>query len=99
MKLDKIWRLNDKTLVTYFSEPSSNELTRNFAFTCALIPQECAETFTSFGGELKARNAIKEHLLNHLRQLVTRSRGIPVVLDDGKSGNEITLSYIWKLIL
>jgi len=79
MSLEQIWRLNDKLLVNYFSEPSSNELTRNFAYTCALIPLTCAETFTSFGSELKARNMMKEHLLDHMRQLVTRSRGKSVI--------------------
>jgi len=75
MQLEQIWALNDKQLVALFAEPASNELTRNFAYTCMLMPDSCTAIFTSFGSELKARNAVKEHLLNHLRELVSRSRG------------------------
>jgi len=75
MHLDQIWGLNDKQLVALFAEPAANELTRNFAYTCALMPDQCAAIFTSFGSELKARTAVKEHLLDHLRELVSRSRG------------------------
>ena len=76
MLLDEIWSLNDKQLVALFAEPASNELTKNFAYTCALMPEKCAAIFTSFGSELKARESVKEHLLDHLRELVSRSRGI-----------------------
>jgi len=76
MNLDKIWSLNDKQLVSLFAEASSNELSRNFAYTCALMPHNCSAIFTSFGSEIKARAAIKEHLLDHLRQLIAQSRGI-----------------------
>jgi len=75
MKLDEIWALNDKQLVALFAEPASNELTKNFAYTCALMPETCAAIFTSFGSEFKARSAVKEHLLNHLRELVSKARG------------------------
>jgi len=75
MKLDQIWALNDKQLVSLFAEPSANELTKNFAFTCALMPETCNASFTSFGSESKARNAVKEHLLDHLRELISRARG------------------------
>jgi len=75
MTLDKIWALNDKQLVALFAEPAANELTKNFAYTCALMPETCAAIFTSFGSELKARTAVKEHLLDHLRELVSRARG------------------------
>jgi len=76
MQLDEIWALNDKQLVTLFAEPASNELTKNFAFTCALMPDSCAAIFTSFGSEFKARSAVKEHLLDHLRALVSKARGL-----------------------
>ena len=76
MKLDEIWALNDKQLVALFAEPASNELTKNFAYTCALMPETCAAIFTSFGSEFKARSAVKEHLLNHLRELVSKARGM-----------------------
>lgn len=76
MQLDEIWALNDKQLVALFAEPAANELTKNFAYTCALMPETCAKICTSFGSELKARTAITEHLLDHLRELVSRSRGM-----------------------
>lgn len=75
MKLDEIWALNDKQLVALFAEPAADELTKNFAYTCALMPESCAKIFTSFGSELKARTAVTEHLLDHLRELISRSRG------------------------
>ena len=74
MQLDQIWALNDKQLVSLFADAASNELTKNFAYTCALMPETCGAIFTSFGSELKARTAVKEHLLDHLRELVSRAR-------------------------
>jgi len=80
MQLEQIWALNDKQLVALFAEPAANELTKNFAYTCALMPDKCAAIFTSFGSESKARSAVKEHLLDHLRELVSRARGIIIGL-------------------
>jgi len=76
MQLDEIWALNDKQLVAFFAEPSANEISKNFAYTCALMPETCAKSFTSFGSELKARSSITEHLLDHLRELISRARGM-----------------------
>lgn len=78
MTLNEIWALTDKQLVQNFSELTSNELTRNFAYTCYLMPETCAEIFTSFGSENKAKSEMQYHLLNHLRILLNEAKGVHV---------------------
>lgn len=76
--LSEIWALTNKQLVQNFSVLNSNELTKNFAYTCYLMPENCAEIFTSFGSENKAKSEILYHLLNHLRDLLNKAKGVSI---------------------
>ena len=75
LDLEQIKMLSEKLLVSYFAELSSNEMTRNFTFTCYLMPKVCKEQFKSFGNETQARLKMKKHLLKHLEQLEMDKNG------------------------
>ncbi|XP_018307903.1 uncharacterized protein [Mycetomoellerius zeteki] len=55
-------------LVKQFAVFTSDELKRQYSYTCALVPG-CHEKYTSFASEEKARGCIKIHLEKHLEQL------------------------------
>ncbi|XP_018370940.1 PREDICTED: uncharacterized protein LOC108766257 [Trachymyrmex cornetzi] len=55
-------------LVKQFAIFTSDELKRQYSYTCALVPG-CHEKYTSFASEEKARACIKIHLEKHLEQL------------------------------
>ncbi|XP_011050078.1 PREDICTED: uncharacterized protein LOC105143439 isoform X1 [Acromyrmex echinatior] len=55
-------------LVKQFAVFTSDELKRQYSYTCALVPG-CHEKYTSFASEEKARACIKIHLEKHLEQL------------------------------
>ncbi len=69
LSVPQIRALSDKALVMMFSELTSNELRRNYMFKCFLMPDECEQTFSSFGNEEKAKMMMKSHLLTHLADL------------------------------
>jgi len=75
MTLAEIRQLTDKRLLSFFSETSSNELTRNFAYTCFFVPDECAAIFTSFGNESRARSDMLSHLTKHILHFILRENG------------------------
>lgn len=53
-------------LVKQFAIFTSDELKRQYSYTCALMPG-CQQKYTSFASEGKARTSIKNHLEEHLR--------------------------------
>lgn len=55
-------------LVKQFAVFTSDELKRQYSYTCALVPG-CQQKYTSFASEEKARASIKNHLEEHLEQL------------------------------
>lgn len=55
-------------LVKLFSVFSSDELKRQYSYSCALIPG-CGQNYTSFASEGRARMSIKSHLADHLEYL------------------------------
>ncbi|OXU17746.1 hypothetical protein TSAR_006670 [Trichomalopsis sarcophagae] len=55
-------------LVKLFSVFSSDELKRQYSYSCALIPG-CDQNYTSFASEGRARMSIKSHLAEHLEFL------------------------------
>ncbi|XP_066582851.1 uncharacterized protein [Prorops nasuta] len=55
-------------LVKQFSIFTSDELKRQYSYTCSLI-SGCEQKYTSFAGEGKARALIKDHLTKHLEEL------------------------------
>lgn len=57
-------------LVKQFSIFTSDELKRQYSYTCALIIG-CGQKYTSFASEGKARMSIKAHLAEHLEYLKT----------------------------
>jgi hypothetical protein len=52
-------------LVKLFSVFSSDELKRQYSYSCALVPG-CGQNYTSFASEGRARMSIKSHLADHL---------------------------------
>ena len=70
----EICQLSDKQLVLMFSEMTSNEITRNFAYTCYLMPETCAQIYTSFGNESRAKSCMELHLLDHVHTLLKKAR-------------------------
>ena len=69
LTLEQILGLTEKNLVNMFSDVESNEMRRNFTYTCYLMPKQCKKQFTSFGSEMKAHGEIKKHLYRHLDEL------------------------------
>ncbi|XP_076246797.1 uncharacterized protein LOC143186866 [Calliopsis andreniformis] len=57
-------------LVKQFSIFTSDELKRQYSYTCALIVG-CGQKYTSFASEGRARMSIKAHLAEHLEYLKT----------------------------
>lgn len=55
-------------LVKQFAIFTSDELKRQYSYTCALVPG-CQQKYTSFASEEKARTSIKCHLEEHLEYL------------------------------
>lgn len=55
-------------LVKQFTIFTSDELKRQYSYTCALLPG-CQQKYTSFASEEKARVSIKNHLEEHLEYL------------------------------
>ncbi|XP_046740404.1 uncharacterized protein LOC124407883 isoform X2 [Diprion similis] len=55
-------------LVKQFSVFNSDELKRQYSYTCALVPG-CGQRYTSFASEGRARMSIKAHLADHLDYL------------------------------
>ncbi|XP_021353621.1 zinc finger protein Xfin-like [Mizuhopecten yessoensis] len=70
LDLDQIQSLSDKALLSFFSEMKSNEITRNFTYTCYLMPKKCQEQFKSFGNETQARMRMRNHLHKHIEKLI-----------------------------
>ncbi|XP_014770030.1 uncharacterized protein LOC106869040 [Octopus bimaculoides] len=70
LNLEQIQMLSEKSLLNFFSEMTCNEMTRNFTYQCFLIPDKCCEKFTSFGNEAKAKLQIRQHLADHIQQLL-----------------------------
>ncbi|XP_011504156.1 PREDICTED: uncharacterized protein LOC105367222 isoform X2 [Ceratosolen solmsi marchali] len=52
-------------LVKLFSVFSSDELRKQYSYSCALVPG-CGQNYTSFASEGRARMSIKSHLADHL---------------------------------
>ncbi|XP_012148828.2 uncharacterized protein LOC100881441 isoform X1 [Megachile rotundata] len=57
-------------LVKQFSIFTSDELKRQYSYTCALVVG-CGQKYTSFASEGRARMSIKAHLAEHLEYLKT----------------------------
>lgn len=57
-------------LVKQFSIFTSDELKRQYSYTCALVIG-CVQKYTSFASEGRARMSIKAHLAEHLEYLKT----------------------------
>lgn len=76
LNLEQIQMLSEKSLLNFFSEMTCNEMTRNFTYQCFLIPDKCCERFTSFGNEAKAKLQIRQHLADHIQQLLDEANGM-----------------------
>lgn len=55
-------------LIKQFTIFTSDELKKQYSYTCALVP-DCQKKYTSFASEEKARVSIKNHLEEHLEDL------------------------------
>ncbi|XP_071447360.1 uncharacterized protein [Hetaerina americana] len=69
LSLDQIRELSAHHLLKCFSDFDGNELKRTFTYSCVLDPARCQKKFSSFGSELKARQQMKSHLLEHVNKL------------------------------
>lgn len=49
------------------SRLDGDEMRRTFTYTCLLEPELCGQTFSSFGSEGRARQMMRTHLLEHLK--------------------------------
>ncbi|XP_062568663.1 uncharacterized protein LOC134230821 [Saccostrea cucullata] len=72
--LEQIQLLSERCLVNFFSKLTSNEITRNFIFTCALMPEKCEVQYKSFGNETQARLRMKKHLNAHIQDLLKEQK-------------------------
>ncbi|KAG8228431.1 hypothetical protein J437_LFUL003908 [Ladona fulva] len=69
LNLEQIRELSAHHLLKCFSDFDGNELKRTFTYSCVLDPTRCQRKFSSFGSELKARQQMKIHLLEHVNEL------------------------------
>ncbi|KAL3872693.1 hypothetical protein ACJMK2_035902 [Sinanodonta woodiana] len=76
LNLEQISELSERNLMMLFADNSANEMTRNFTFTCCLMPKKCREKFTSFGNEERARSSVSQHLLEHIEQLKKEAKDL-----------------------
>lgn len=60
-------------LVKQFSILTSDELKRQYSYTCTLV-DGCQQKYTSFASEGKARKSMKAHLIEHLEYLRTNEQ-------------------------
>ncbi len=72
LSLEQIRMLSDKALVTMFAELTSNEMSRNYTYTCFLVPDSCTQSYSSFGNEMRAKMQMKSHLLKHVGDLLQK---------------------------
>ena len=73
LTLEQIRMLSDSALINMFADSTSDELRRQFTYTCFLMPEHCQESFSSFGNESRARQRVKAHLLAHIGELLQDS--------------------------
>ena len=76
------------------SRLDGDEMRRTFTYTCLLEPELCGQTFSSFGSEGRARQMMRTHLLEHLKNhgpdepiRVSRRRRTPKVPNPKKKVN------------
>ncbi|KAJ8673389.1 hypothetical protein QAD02_004651 [Eretmocerus hayati] len=55
-------------LVKLFTVDSSNELSKQYTYSCALVPG-CGQSYSSFASDFKAKLSIQTHLADHLEFL------------------------------
>ena len=60
LSLSQLQLLTEKQLVDLFSLMDSDEIRRNFSYSCHLLPR-CSYTSSSFGSEMKARQVTSCH--------------------------------------
>lgn len=65
MSLNHLLSMTPTHLVKQFTIYNSDELKRQYSYTCKLLP-DCGQKYTSFASEIKARASIKSHLIEHL---------------------------------
>ncbi|XP_012272293.1 uncharacterized protein LOC105695361 isoform X2 [Orussus abietinus] len=66
--LPQLLTMPSTQLVKQFTIFTSDELKRQYSYTCMLIP-DCGQRYTSFASEGRARMSIKAHLADHLECL------------------------------
>lgn len=109
MTFEDVRALPIKSLIEKFSEMTSDELTKKYAYKCLLLPHVCTTTYKSFGNEKKAHDKIKSHLLLHIEQLTseyeTKKEEFGIVFSPksptsvSKSTDKLTKKCVKKQIL
>ena len=74
VKMEQIKAMSANTLVRIFTETDFDEMKRMYCYTCLLMPGQCNEKFQSFGSESKAKKNIRQHLEDHVENLLAEGR-------------------------
>lgn len=67
-EIEQLLKLSATELVRQFSEFTSDELKKQYSYTCALV-EGCSQKYSSFASEGRARMSIQAHLAQHLEFL------------------------------
>ena len=70
LNLEQIRTMSSNTLLRLFTETDFDEMKRMYCYTCYLQPEECNAKFQSFGNESKAKKEMRQHLEEHVNNLV-----------------------------
>ena len=74
VNMEQIKSMSANTLVRIFAETDFDEMKRMYCYSCLLMPGECRAKFQSFGNESKAKKEIRQHLEEHVDNLLERRR-------------------------
>ena len=71
---EQIKSMSANTLLRIFTETDFDEMKRMYCSTCILMPGECEFKTQSFGNESKAKKEMRQHLEDHVAELVAQGR-------------------------
>jgi len=74
VNMEQIKSMSANTLVRIFAETDFDEMKKMYCYSCLLMPGECRSKFQSFGNESKAKKEIRQHLEDHVDNLMERGR-------------------------
>ncbi|CAG0902929.1 unnamed protein product, partial [Darwinula stevensoni] len=69
LSLSELDQLSGHLMVKLFSRYEADEMRRTFSYKCCLLPNVCNQVIASFNMESRARESMKLHLMNHVKEL------------------------------